>query len=107
MSMLTHTVKMFDSDQTMPMSMVAHTVGNVAASPTLEGWKQDAFSAMNKNTACHNTVSAPGGKKNTYKIVMIRHGESDWNKENRFCGWFDSGLSEKGMHLFSFGLVVI
>jgi len=28
---------------------------------------------------------------------MIRHGESEWNQENRFCGWFDAGLSEKGM----------
>jgi len=34
----------------------------------------------------------------TYKIVMIRHGESEWNKENRFCGWFDAGLSEKGVN---------
>jgi len=33
----------------------------------------------------------------TYKVVMIRHGESEWNQENRFCGWFDAGLSEKGM----------
>jgi len=33
----------------------------------------------------------------TYKIVMIRHGESEWNQENRFCGWFDAGLSAKGM----------
>ena len=33
----------------------------------------------------------------TYKIIFIRHGESEWNKENRFCGWFDAGLSETGM----------
>eukprot|EP00088_Acartia_fossae_P007470 TRINITY_DN13514_c0_g1_i1.p1 TRINITY_DN13514_c0_g1~~TRINITY_DN13514_c0_g1_i1.p1 ORF type:complete len:255 (-),score=86.06 TRINITY_DN13514_c0_g1_i1:297-1061(-) len=32
----------------------------------------------------------------SYKIVMIRHGESEWNKENKFCGWFDANLSEKG-----------
>merc|ERR1711928_53765 len=32
-----------------------------------------------------------------YKIIMIRHGESLWNKENRFCGWFDSDLREKGI----------
>jgi len=31
-----------------------------------------------------------------YKIVLIRHGESIWNKENRFTGWADVGLSEKG-----------
>ena len=31
-----------------------------------------------------------------YKIVLIRHGESTWNKENRFTGWTDVDLSEKG-----------
>ncbi|MDR1942467.1 MAG: 2,3-diphosphoglycerate-dependent phosphoglycerate mutase [Endomicrobium sp.] len=31
-----------------------------------------------------------------YKIVLIRHGESVWNKENRFTGWADVDLSEKG-----------
>ncbi|XP_025413384.1 phosphoglycerate mutase 1-like [Sipha flava] len=31
-----------------------------------------------------------------YKIVMVRHGESDWNRKNLFCGWFDSELSPKG-----------
>lgn len=30
------------------------------------------------------------------KLVLIRHGESEWNKENRFCGWTDVELSEKG-----------
>lgn len=31
-----------------------------------------------------------------YKIVLLRHGESIWNKENRFTGWTDVDLSEKG-----------
>lgn len=31
------------------------------------------------------------------KIVLIRHGESQWNKENRFTGWKDVDLSEKGI----------
>jgi 2,3-bisphosphoglycerate-dependent phosphoglycerate mutase len=30
------------------------------------------------------------------KIVLLRHGESSWNKENRFTGWADVPLSEKG-----------
>lgn len=34
---------------------------------------------------------------NTYKIVLIRHGESLWNKENRFTGWVDVDLSDKGV----------
>jgi len=31
-----------------------------------------------------------------YKVVLLRHGESTWNKENRFTGWTDVELSEKG-----------
>jgi 2,3-bisphosphoglycerate-dependent phosphoglycerate mutase len=31
-----------------------------------------------------------------HKIVLLRHGESAWNKENRFTGWTDVPLSEKG-----------
>ena len=31
-----------------------------------------------------------------YKVVLLRHGESIWNKENLFTGWTDVGLSEKG-----------
>jgi 2,3-bisphosphoglycerate-dependent phosphoglycerate mutase len=30
------------------------------------------------------------------KLVLVRHGESSWNKENRFTGWTDVELSEKG-----------
>ena len=31
-----------------------------------------------------------------YTLVLIRHGESVWNKENRFTGWKDVSLSDKG-----------
>ena len=30
------------------------------------------------------------------KLVLVRHGESLWNKENRFTGWTDVELSDKG-----------
>ena len=32
-----------------------------------------------------------------YKVVLLRHGESDWNRQNRFTGWTDVDLSERGM----------
>lgn len=32
-----------------------------------------------------------------YKLVLLRHGESVWNRENRFTGWTDVDLSEKGL----------
>ncbi|TKC89562.1 2,3-diphosphoglycerate-dependent phosphoglycerate mutase [Trinickia terrae] len=31
-----------------------------------------------------------------HKLVLIRHGESTWNKENRFTGWVDVDLTEQG-----------
>ena len=31
------------------------------------------------------------------KLVLLRHGESEWNKENRFTGWTDVGLSGRGI----------
>jgi len=32
-----------------------------------------------------------------YVVVMVRHGESDWNQQNRFTGWTDVDLSTKGI----------
>ncbi len=33
----------------------------------------------------------------TYTLVLLRHGESEWNRENRFTGWTDVPLSETGL----------
>lgn len=32
-----------------------------------------------------------------YKLVLLRHGESVWNQENRFTGWTDVGLTAQGL----------
>jgi len=32
-----------------------------------------------------------------HRLVLLRHGESEWNKQNRFTGWTDVDLSEKGV----------
>jgi len=32
-----------------------------------------------------------------HKVVLVRHGESDWNRQNRFTGWTDVDLSKKGI----------
>jgi len=36
-------------------------------------------------------------KAPTHKLILLRHGESDWNRENRFTGWTDVDLSERGV----------
>jgi len=32
-----------------------------------------------------------------HRLVLLRHGESDWNRENRFTGWTDVDLSARGL----------
>lgn len=32
-----------------------------------------------------------------YTLVLVRHGQSQWNKENRFTGWYDVDLTEQGL----------
>ena len=34
--------------------------------------------------------------KETTQLILLRHGESQWNLENRFTGWYDVSLTEKG-----------
>ena len=33
----------------------------------------------------------------SYKLILLRHGESEWNAKNLFTGWVDVDLSEKGL----------
>ncbi len=42
----------------------------------------------------HDEIIGRGDMK---RIVLLRHGESIWNKENRFTGWTDVPLSDKGV----------
>jgi 2,3-bisphosphoglycerate-dependent phosphoglycerate mutase len=38
----------------------------------------------------------PGMADAPYKLILLRHGESDWNAKNLFTGWVDVNLNEKG-----------
>lgn len=39
---------------------------------------------------------SPGNPAAMYKLVLVRHGESTWNQENRFTGWTDVDLTAQG-----------
>jgi len=43
-----------------------------------------------------NTCLRPVQCRSKYTLVLVRHGESTWNQENKFTGWVDCPLSEKG-----------
>src|SRR3989338_6676821 len=62
---------------------------------TVDGVPCDSPSATRPYTV-HRT---PYTSKDTNmkRVVLLRHGESAWNKENRFTGWTDVDLNEKGM----------
>ena len=50
---------------------------------------------------CYAAISANGfasisGEDVVHKVVLLRHGESVWNRENRFTGWTDVGLTDQG-----------
>nr|XP_020667682.1 phosphoglycerate mutase 1 [Pogona vitticeps] len=40
-----------------------------------------------------------------YRLVLVRHGESTWNLENRFSGWYDADLSPTGQEAWSILLI--
>lgn len=42
-------------------------------------------------------LSSSSSRLDAHTLVLIRHGESTWNKENRFTGWVDVPLSEQGL----------
>lgn len=37
-----------------------------------------------------------GEDESKYEVVFVRHGQSTWNKANRFIGWTDTELTEEG-----------
>lgn len=43
----------------------------------------------------------------THKLIVLRHGELEWNHENKFCGWIDVPLSEKGRQEAKFAAQLI
>src|SRR3954454_3963413 len=44
-----------------------------------------------------NSTEADHYNSRMHKLILLRHGESDWNRENRFTGWTDVDLSATGV----------
>lgn len=50
-----------------------------------------------KHSPVSSSSSSSTALEMKYTLVLVRHGESVWNDENRFTGWYDSQLSDKGI----------
>lgn len=48
-------------------------------------------------TMCDENTCEKIGAKGKYQVALLRHGESEWNQKNLFCGWHDAKLSDKGI----------
>src|SRR5947208_12055122 len=42
-------------------------------------------------------LESPESEGAMHRVVLLRHGESVWNRENRFTGWTDVGLTDQGV----------
>jgi 2,3-bisphosphoglycerate-dependent phosphoglycerate mutase len=53
-------------------------------------------------TSCRPVLGYAAVSFDTFRekhtLILVRHGESSWNLENKFTGWYDCPLSEKGHH---------
>lgn len=49
-----------------------------------------------KSLGAKNALRPMSVGKEGFQVVLLRHGESTWNDENKFTGWYDCPLSAKG-----------
>ncbi|KAF0698530.1 Aste57867_10857 [Aphanomyces stellatus] len=52
--------------------------------------------SLTRRVAAPCNAMSTHASRNKHTLVLIRHGESEWNKTNQFTGWHDVPLSEKG-----------
>lgn len=67
------------------LACASHTL-----SPCSGGKQKGAARQQQQQTLRHSSSC------DKFVVVMVRHGESEWNQKNLFCGWYDAQLSEKG-----------
>lgn len=89
------------------MSVAAPAAPNFNASGKRRGRRQGSLLLVVASVAAAALMCFVGGGDSTawlgfrsedeeYTLVLLRHGESQWNLENRFTGWADVDVSEKG-----------
>src|SRR6478752_577987 len=81
------------------MSVVLAALGSRQKTRLLQAIGERSRPLPVRQHACARLVtSAIGSARSTMKkIVLLRHGESTWNQENRFTGWTDVDLTPKGI----------
>ena len=66
-----------------------------SASRILRKSRWAAARGCSKSLSCRRAMSSQPGEV-AHTVVLVRHGQSQWNLENRFTGWVDVPLTEQG-----------
>ena len=58
----------------------------------------DEYTGLDNGTGVPSPAAdaTPSRPSMTYELVLLRHGESEWNAKNLFTGWVDVDLNDKG-----------
>ena len=56
----------------------------------------NASSSTSSSSSSSSSSIRSSLSRNKHTLVLVRHGESTWNEENKFTGWYDCPLSKKG-----------
>lgn len=75
---------------------VAAAAAMTAAFAGCSSGSQSAAGDTDQTSAPSASAAPDGAAASTMTLVILRHGESEWNKENLFTGWTDVDLSETG-----------
>jgi hypothetical protein len=69
----------------------------LSARSTPPGPPLNTAAVSSENPKMAAPASTTEGEPKTYTLVLMRHGESEWNKLNLFTGWTDVSLTEHGI----------
>lgn len=67
---------------------------------------EQSFNAGNNNSLSSIYVELGNrflNNRSKYRVIFVRHGESEWNKLKLYTGWYDAKLTEKGKCFQLFG----
>lgn len=70
--------------------------GTAAMAATLVGCSSGSGGTASASESASASAASSSASVDTMTLVVIRHGESEWNKENLFTGWTDVDLSDAG-----------
>jgi hypothetical protein len=88
----------------MPFSITLSFILFLTMMSSISGFvhQSSAFKTFGKSTLQRSAVQQLRSRafnlqmSNSVHLVLVRHGESTWNEENKFTGWYDCPLSKKG-----------